>query len=200
MCGYWIWGQNCIHFSRRGCTIVPKRVRASIYLSPLITSRSHLSISAFQPLWTASATPQSLPMGLISCSFFFLGHQILSSHLHSTNSHHFFYLTWPQPSRLCVLFPYSIMLVYLGENSSHSIKLLPCKTRSFAFPIASIVLCTQSMFRTCLLKEIVFICYIFWYHPHLFTYLLAGRWQGAVCVREALKLFANTKSPDCRVS
>lgn len=58
----------------------------------------------------------------------------------------------------------------LGENSSYSIQLSPCKTRSFAFPIASIELC-KSKFTTCLLKEIVFICYIFWYHPHLFTYI-----------------------------
>lgn len=61
MCGYWVWCQNCIYFPRHGCTTVPKRVRASIYLSPLITSRPHLSISAFQQLQTASSTPPKPP-------------------------------------------------------------------------------------------------------------------------------------------
>lgn len=132
MCGYECEDQNCMHLSKCGGIIEPRRVIASIYLLTFITSRLYFSVSVFQPHrqlhqhLLASAWVFSLVV------FFFLGHQSFSTHLHSANSH-FFYLTWPWPSRLCVLFPYTIMWCHLERNSSYCINMSPCKTIALYF-------------------------------------------------------------------
>lgn len=66
-------GQNCIHFPSCACTIVPKRVRASIYVLPLFASNPHLSISIFQPPRIASSASPQLPHGLYLLQFFLSG-------------------------------------------------------------------------------------------------------------------------------
>lgn len=109
---------------------------------------------------------------------------MFSTHLHPANSY-LFYLTWPWPSRLCVLCLFGIMWCYLEKDLSSSIILSPCEDESFVFSTESTALGT-TVLSVYLLKERIFICQMFWGHPVLIHFLrFTLRWQRSSVCRES---------------